>query len=91
MEEYIRKIEEIATRCTASQSDGYSQIMRICDAAIGEMNFILCYTNRDGKDVWEEIIGEDAMEVRVGEIAEEELFPGMNEDDIMVFNKSTQW
>lgn len=32
MNEYIKEIEEIAAKCTLSQSDGYSQIMRICDA-----------------------------------------------------------
>ena len=32
MNEYIKGIEEIAARCTMSQSDGYSQIMRICEA-----------------------------------------------------------
>lgn len=32
MEEYIREIEQIAAKCTGSQSDGYSQTMRICDA-----------------------------------------------------------
>ena len=32
MEKYLKEIEQIAIRCTASQSDGYSQIMRICDA-----------------------------------------------------------
>lgn len=32
MEEYIKEIEQIATKHTESQSDGYSQIMRICDA-----------------------------------------------------------
>lgn len=32
MEEYIKEIEQIAAKCTESQSDGYSQIMRICDA-----------------------------------------------------------
>lgn len=31
MNEYIKEIEQIAARCTESQSDGYSQIMRICD------------------------------------------------------------
>ena len=30
--EYINAIEKIATKCTESQSDGYSQIMRICEA-----------------------------------------------------------
>ena len=32
MKEYIKEIEEIAARCTMSQSDGYSQIIRICEA-----------------------------------------------------------
>lgn len=32
MNEYIKEIEEIAAKCTLSQSDGYSQIMRICEA-----------------------------------------------------------
>lgn len=32
MEEHIKEIERIAARCTEGQSDGYSQIMRICDA-----------------------------------------------------------
>ena len=30
--EYLKEIESISTKCTCSQSDGYSQIMRICDA-----------------------------------------------------------
>lgn len=32
MEQYIKEIEQIAAKCTESQSDGYSHIMRICDA-----------------------------------------------------------
>ena len=32
MKEYIKAIEQIAAKCTLAQSDGYSQIMRICDA-----------------------------------------------------------
>ncbi len=36
MEEYIKEIEQIAARCTENQSDGYSQIMRICDAMMEE-------------------------------------------------------
>ena len=32
MNEYIKEIEKIAKKCTISQSDGYSQIMRICEA-----------------------------------------------------------
>lgn len=53
------------------------------------MEFILCYTDNNGNDVWEEIIGEDAMQVRVGELADEELYCDV--DDIMVFEKTTQW
>lgn len=53
------------------------------------MEFILCYTDYDGKNVWEEIIGEDAMQLRVGELADEELY--CSTDDIMVFEKTTQW
>lgn len=51
------------------------------------MVFILCYTE-NGKDVWEEILGEDAMECRVGELCEE---LHCDSDDIMVFDKSDQW
>lgn len=32
MDKYIKTIEEIASKNTCSQSDGYSQILRICDA-----------------------------------------------------------
>ena len=32
MIDYINAIEKIAIKCTESQSDGYSQIMRICEA-----------------------------------------------------------
>lgn len=53
------------------------------------MEFILCYTDNDGNNVWEEIIGEDAMQLRVGELADEELY--CSTDDIMVFEKTTQW
>lgn len=43
MEEYIKEIEKIATRYTVSQSDGYSQIMRICDAMREEQKYCLGY------------------------------------------------
>lgn len=43
MEEYIKKIEQIAAKCTESQSDGYSQIMRICDSMREE--YCLGYTS----------------------------------------------
>ena len=32
MNEYIEQIENIAAKYSISQSDGYSQIMRICEA-----------------------------------------------------------
>ena len=31
-EKYMKEIMEIAVKCTTMQSDGYSQIMRICEA-----------------------------------------------------------
>lgn len=36
MTEYIKEIEKIAAKYTESQSDGYSQILRICDAIMAE-------------------------------------------------------
>lgn len=53
------------------------------------MEFILCYTDLDGQDVWESVFGEDAMQIRVGELADEKLLCSVN--DIMVFEKSDQW
>ena len=38
MNEYIEQIENIAAKCTISQSDGYSQIMRICEAIFDNHN-----------------------------------------------------
>ena len=32
MYKYIKKIQEIAAKHTESQSDGYAQILKICDA-----------------------------------------------------------
>jgi hypothetical protein len=46
MEEYIKEIERIAAKCTESQSDGYSQIMRICDAMREEQRYCLGYTSK---------------------------------------------
>lgn len=46
MEEYIKEIEEIAIRCTVSQSDGYSQIMRICDAMREKQRNCLGYVSK---------------------------------------------
>ena len=47
MEEYIRRIEQIAEKCTESQSDGYSQIMRICDAMREEQRYCLGYVYKE--------------------------------------------
>jgi len=43
MNKYIKEIEEIATRCSSSQSDGYAQIMRICEAMKEESRYCLGY------------------------------------------------
>lgn len=48
MEEYIKEIEQIAARCTESQSDGYSQIMRICDAMREQQRYYLGYISKEG-------------------------------------------
>ena len=48
MNEYIKVIEEIASKCTCSQSDGYSQIMRICEAMKEEQQYCLGYQSKDG-------------------------------------------
>lgn len=47
MEEYIKEIERIAARCTESQSDGYSQIMRICDAMREQQKYCLGYISKE--------------------------------------------
>ena len=54
-----------------------------------QMEFIICYTDNKGNNVWEEIIGEDAMQLRIGELADEELH--CCTDAIMVFERTTQW
>lgn len=36
MEKYIKMIEELATLWTRDESDGYAQIMRLCDAMTSE-------------------------------------------------------
>lgn len=43
MNEYIKEIEQIAAKYTKSQSDGYSQIMRICDAMRERQKYCLGY------------------------------------------------
>lgn len=47
MNEYIKEIEQIAAKCTESQSDGYSQIMRICDAMREEQEYCLGYISKE--------------------------------------------
>lgn len=47
MEEHIREIEQIATKYTESQSDGYSQIMRICDAMREQQKYCLGYISKE--------------------------------------------
>lgn len=47
MDEYIEEIERIAAKCTASQSDGYSQIMRICDAMREQQKYCLGYISKE--------------------------------------------
>ena len=47
MEKYIKEIEQIAARCTESQSDGYSQIMRICDAIKEQQKYCLGYVSKE--------------------------------------------
>lgn len=46
MEEYIREIEQIAARYTKSQSDGYSQIIRICDVMREQQKYCLGYVSK---------------------------------------------
>ncbi len=47
MNEYIKEIEEIAKKYTMSQSDGYSQIMRICEAMKEEQQYCLGYQSKN--------------------------------------------
>ena len=47
MEEYIREIEKIAAKYTESQADGYSQIMRICDAMREQQRYCLGYISKE--------------------------------------------
>lgn len=48
MNEYIKEIEQIAAKYTESQSDGYSQIMRICDAMREQQKYCLGYISKEG-------------------------------------------
>ena len=53
IENYIKGIEKIAAKCTGSQLDGYSQILRICDA-IKEETTSTVYTVQETSDAFEE-------------------------------------
>lgn len=46
MEEYIREIEQIATKYTKSQ-DGYSQIIKICNAMREQQKYCLGYISKE--------------------------------------------
>ena len=50
MNEYIKEIEQIAAKCTESQSDGYSQIMRICDEMREQQKYCLGYISEEGAE-----------------------------------------
>ena len=45
--------------------------------------YILCYTDKRGEKIWEPVEGEDAMNARVDELAQELC---CDENDIMVFH-----
>ena len=49
--------------------------------------WILCYTKGDA-DIWESVLGEDAMQCRVSEIMDE---TGNAAEDIRVFNASREY
>lgn len=48
MEEYIKEIEQIAAKHTESQTDGYSQIMRICETMRKQQKYCLGYISKEG-------------------------------------------
>ena len=45
------KIEQITAKYTESQSDGYSQIMRICDAMREQQGYCLEYTSKRATEI----------------------------------------
>lgn len=48
MEDHIKEIKQIALRYTESPSDGYSQIMKICDIMREEQRYCLGYISKEG-------------------------------------------
>lgn len=55
---------------------------------VGKMEFILCYIDKNGNQVWESILGEDAMQVEVGDLMEE---LNCAAEDIMAFARNDEW
>lgn len=51
------------------------------------MEFILCYTDLSGNDVWESVLGEDYMQIRVNTLMQ---ILNCEAEDIMCFDKSTE-
>jgi hypothetical protein len=47
MHKYIKEIQEIATKHTESQSDGYAQILRICDAMEEQQKYCIGYVSKE--------------------------------------------
>ena len=54
---------------------------------ITPISFILCYTDDKNNPIWEEVIGEDAMQVRVGEIMDEFHLAA---EDVKCFSKLSE-
>ena len=60
-----------------------------CQAADGcdGCNFIVCYSTSHG-DVWEEVLGESAMQELVSDIMEEH---GLDSEDVLVFRRHSDF
>lgn len=83
----ILEYEEVD--CTLSSEDDCKEVRpesNLSEEDLLSVTYILCY-EENAKQVWEEILGEDAMEIRVGELMEE---LNLDADDIQVFAKNTQ-
>lgn len=53
------------------------------------MDFIICYTDDRGNNIWEGISGEDAMQERIFELTE--LYKVCTDEDILVFDMNDKW
>lgn len=71
---------------TDDESYPEKQKDHLTDEDLLSCTHVLCY-EENGKPVWEEILGDDAMEIRVGELMEE---LNLDADEILVFRKDTQ-